>query len=222
MSNDGASRLDCCRGTSHNSGRLWIDGNRMLLTNIPCRRVSTERALQRRNKLLREIFADFSHAFSDLLFELDEGSSTVNAQAFIRGDHRVVRMYGGLAYHTRVGADGLVFALLHEVGHHLSSGGRLASSEELGCECAADRWALTKGSAKLRKETGRTFRIERAVSSLEMLTVPASRRPGTDRNGPRTCWAKNWTKRKHILAKPESAPAIPRCYLSEFFMSQTN
>jgi hypothetical protein len=123
----------------------------MLLTNIPCKRVSTERALQRRNKLLREIFADFGHAFPNLLFELDEGSSTVNAQAFVRGDHQVVRMYGGLAYHTRLGADGLVFALLHEVGHHLSSGGRLASSNELGCECAADRWVLTKGSAKLKK-----------------------------------------------------------------------
>jgi hypothetical protein len=196
--------------------------NRMLLTNISCKRVSTDRAIQRRNKLLRDIFADFSRAFPDLLFELDEGSSTVNAQAFIRGDKRVVRMYGGLAYHASVGGDGLVFTLLHEAGHHFSSGGRLASSSELGCECAADRWALTKGSAKLRKETGRTFAIGRVLSSLEKLAVPASREPAARKDGPRICWAKYWWKRKRVLARPETAPAIPRCYLSDFFRSEAD
>jgi hypothetical protein len=196
--------------------------NRMLLTNIPCKRVSTERAIQRRNKLLREIFSDFGQAFSNLHFELDEESSTVNAQAFVRGEKRVVRMYGGLAYHAVIGVDGLVFTLLHEAGHHLASGGRLASSSELGCECAADRWALTKGSAKLRKETGRTFAIGRVVSSLEKLTVPASCDSGTEKDGPRICWAKYWSKRRRVLAGPEAAPAIPRCYLSEFFTSEAN
>jgi hypothetical protein len=194
----------------------------MLLTNIPCKRVSTDRALRRRNELLREILADFRHAFTDLAFELDEGSSTVNAQAFIRGNNRVIRIYGGLAYHACVGADLLVFALLHEVGHHLSSGGRLASRDELGCECAADRWAVTKGSARLRRETGRTFAIERAVSDLEVLTAPASCSPIRKKDGPRICWAEHWAKRKRILAKPDVAQVIPRCYLSEFFMSQTS
>lgn len=194
----------------------------MLFANIPCKRVSTDRAIQRRNKLLREIFADFSQAFSNLHFELDEESLTVNAQAFVRGEKRVVRMYGGLAYHAVIGADGLVFTLLHEAGHHLSLGGRLASSSELGCECAADRWALTKGSAKLRKETGRTFAIGQVLSSLEKLAVPASREPAVRKDGPRICWAKCWPKRKRVLARSETAPAIPRCYLSEFFTSEAD
>jgi hypothetical protein len=194
----------------------------MLLTNIAGKHVGTERAFRCRNKLLREIFADFSRAFPNLLFELDEQSSTVNAQAFLRGDNRVIRMYGGLAYHAYVGADGLVFTLLHEAGHHLSSGGRLASRKELGCECAADRWALTKGSAKLKKETGRTFEIEQVVSSLEKLSGPSVCGRKTSRNGAGACWARSWLKRKRVLKQPESAPAIPRCYLPEFFISESS
>jgi hypothetical protein len=194
----------------------------MLLTNISFQRVGTGRALECRNRLLREIFADFRHAFPNLLFELDEGSSTVNAQAFIRGGSRVIRMYGGLAYHALVDVDGLVFALLHEVGHHLSSGGRLASAEELGCECAADRWALTRGSATLRKRSGRSFEIERVLASLEKLALPASGRRGEITDGPKVCWIGDWSKRKRVLARLKSAPAIPRCYLSAYFASETN
>ncbi len=192
----------------------------MLLTNISCTRVGAGRALRLRTELLSEIFADFSHAFPELSFELDEASSTVNAQAIVRPGSRVVRMYGGLAYHAFVGADALVFTLLHETGHHLSSGGRLASRDELGCECAADRWALTKGSRKLRQETGRSFAIAEVIASLERLTGPVPGHCATT-NGPKHCWAVNWSKRKRILAAPESIPPVQRCHLSEFFASET-
>jgi len=194
----------------------------MLLSNLPFDRVDAGQALLLRNELLQDIFADFRHAFPDLLFELDEASATVNAQAFVRGGRRVVRMYGGLAYHATVGADGLVFALLHEVGHHLSSGGRLASRDELGCECAADRWALTKGAAKLRKETERTFAIAEVLSSLDKLAGLACCGRKENEDGPQICWAKDWPKRQRILARPASIPAIPRCYLTEFFTSESN
>ncbi|WOH79752.1 hypothetical protein RX327_28420 [Bradyrhizobium sp. BEA-2-5] len=188
----------------------------MLFANVTGEPVGKGSARACRDALLCDILADFRRAFPDLLFELDEGSATVNAQAFIRGDDRVVRIYGGLAYHAAMNADGLVFALLHEVGHHLSKGGRLAANSELGCECAADRWILAKGAARLRKQTGRTLSIERAVSSIEQLTALAACGLGARKRGPSVCWADHWPRRKHVLVRPEAAPAIPRCYLSKF------
>ncbi|MCP1842729.1 hypothetical protein ACVIHI_004352 [Bradyrhizobium sp. USDA 4524] len=188
----------------------------MLFANMTGEPVGKGSARTRRDALLCDILADFRRAFPDLLFELDEGSATVNAQAFIRGNDRVVRIYGGLAYHAAMNADGLVFALLHEVGHHLSKGGRLAANSELGCECAADRWILAKGAARLRKQTGRTLSIERAVSSIEQLTALAACGLRARKRGPSVCWADHWPRRKHVLVRPEAAPAIPRCYLSEF------
>jgi len=188
----------------------------MLFANTTGELLSKGSARTCRDKLLCDILIDFRHAFPDLLFELDEASATVNAQAFIRGNHRVVRIYGGLAYHAAMSADGLVFALLHEVGHLLSKGGRLAANSELGCECAADRWILAKGAARLRKQTGRTLSFERAVSSIDELTGLAACGRTTRKRGPDVCWADHWPKRKHLLVRPEAAPAIPRCYLSEF------
>ncbi|WP_249158703.1 hypothetical protein [Bradyrhizobium tropiciagri] len=172
-------------------------------------------ARTRRDELLCEILTDFRCAFPELRFELDEASTTVNAQAFIRGNDRIIRLYGGLAYHVAIDTDGLVFTLLHEVGHHLSKGGRLAANAELGCECAADRWVLTKGMVQLRKRTGRSISIERAVASVENIT-PAACGATARKRGPNVCWADHWPRRKRALFRPDSAPAIPRCYLSEF------
>jgi hypothetical protein len=176
--------------------------------------------------LLGEILGDFRRAFPNLIFEVDDGSSTVNAQAIMQGVTRLVRIYGGLAYHTHIGSDGLVFALLHETGHHLCSGGRHASSNELGCECAADRWALTKGRSRLKQQTGRTFDPERAISGLEAISGLASFTagcvPAGSENHPRICWATEWSRRKRILDRSNPIPTIPRCYLSEFFASETN
>jgi hypothetical protein len=198
----------------------------MLLTSIASERLATRRSVQRRCALLGEILGDFRRAFPNLIFEVDDRSSTVNAQAIVQGVTRLVRIYGGLAYHAHIGSDGLIFALLHETGHHLCSGGRLASSNELGCECAADRWALTKGCSRLKQQTGRAFVPERAISSLEMISgltsCIAGCVPAGNKNHPRICWATEWSRRKRILAQPNPMPAIPRCYLSDFFTSETN
>jgi hypothetical protein len=189
----------------------------MLFTNIPCQRLRG-RDLRLRRGLVREILADFRRAFVGVHFELDEASATVNAQAFMRADRRIVRLYGGLAYHAAMGADGLVFTLLHEAGHHLSSGGRLAGRDELACECAADRWALSKGASRLRKETGRCYAVGPAVRSLDGLAGPEA---GERSDAPPTCWAMNWSKRKRVLVGPEAVPPVRRCALPEFFASET-
>src|ERR1700730_10363777 len=122
-----------------------------------------------REDLLRVVFLDFRKTFPKIRFELHAESRTINAQAIIHGEVRIVRLYGGLAFHSLAESDLLVFTLLHEVGHHLSSGGRVAFCESLGCECAADRWAFTKGLSNLKKRAGRTLDTEKAVASLDAL-----------------------------------------------------
>lgn len=190
----------------------------MLFANVPGNRLRAGRALRLRDELLRDMLADFRRTFPELLFEIDQASRTVNAQAIVRIDHRVVRIYGGLAYHAFVGVDGLVFTLLHETGHHLSSGGRLALREDLACECAADCWALTEGAARLQKKTGRTFVIGEAIRSLDQLAQSC----GGAKPDVKLCWSMNWSKRKRVLAEPKFARSVRRCHLPEFFTSEVN
>jgi hypothetical protein len=175
-----------------------------------------------RGDLLRAVFLDFRKTFPKIESELHAESRTINAQAIIHGEARIVRLYGGLAFHSLGESDLLVFTLLHEVGHHLSLGGRLAFCQSLGCECAADRWALTKGLSSLEKRVGRTLDIEKAVASLDALeTEVTSRRaisPGGKDGLPR-CWALDWPKRKLHLAGLIPMPVVRRCHLSEFYVS---
>lgn len=177
-----------------------------------------------RRASLQAIIQDFATAFPDLEFEVETHSPTINAQAIFRGNRRLVRIYGGLAFHPLVGSDVLVFALLHEVGHHLSSGGRYAFCKDLGCECAADRWALTKGVSRL-KTVRRVLQMTKAIEGLDSLnsgTVnpPSAQTTETSKEGsPEVCWALNWGKRKLHLAGVMPMPVIRRCYLSDFYVS---
>ncbi len=175
-----------------------------------------------REDLLRVVFLDFRKTFPKIKFELHAESRTINAQAIIHGEVRIVRLYGGLAFHPLAESDVLVFTLLHEVGHHLSSGGRLAFCESLGCECTADRWALTKGQSNLEKRVGRTLDIEKAVASLDTLEMEVTSRRAVapeGKDGLLRCWALDWPKRKRHLVGFIPMPIVRRCHLSEFYVS---
>ncbi len=191
----------------------------MLFAHIPENRLRAGRAFRLRDELLRDILADFRRAFPGLLFELDRASATVNAQAIVRIDRRVVRIYGGLAYHALVGADGLAFALLHEAGHHLASGGRLGRREDMACECAADCWALTEGASRLKETAGRTFVVTEATKSLDHLTQAGEAAGDRD---VKSCWAINWSKRRRILEAAQFGRSVRHCHLSEFFTSHSD
>jgi hypothetical protein len=175
-----------------------------------------------RGDLLRVLFLDFRKTFPKIEFELHVESRTINAQAIIHGEARIVRLYGGLAFHLLAESDLLVFTLLHEVGHHLSSGGRLAFCDSLGCECAADRWALTRGLSSLKERAGRTLDVEKAIASLDALeTAVTSLRAiaPEGKDGLPRCWALDWSKRKLHLAGFIPMPVVRRCHLSEFYVS---
>jgi hypothetical protein len=193
----------------------------MLFASLPRNMIDDSRLFEERSNQLKDIFTDLRRAFPEIEFELDAASQTVNAQAIDHGDVRIVRLYGGLAFHRLVDHDGLVLTLLHEIGHHLAAGGRLTANSRLACECMADRWALTKGAGRLAKLTGRSLAIDRAVANLDRLATPtkagATARQDT---GPRSCWGWNWPKRKHLLAKRGSLPLVRNCPMPAYYVSQ--
>src|SRR6476646_5481077 len=102
-----------------------------------------------REMLLDVLLVDFRKAFPDLTFELQSNFLIINAQAHALEAKRIVTIYGGLAFHPKLGAQSLTLIILHEVGHHLASGCRSRRDPSLACECAADNWAATAGADTL-------------------------------------------------------------------------
>lgn len=191
----------------------------MLFASLPRNTIDDSRLFEERTDQLEDIFIDLHRAFPEIEFELDSASQTVNAQAIEHGDIRIVRLYGGLAFHRLIDPDGLVLTLLHEIGHHLAAGGRLTPNSRLACECMADRWALTKGAARLAKLTGRRLAIDRAVANLERLTTPKDAAASRQDAGPRKCWGWSWPKRKHLLAtRGGSLPLVRNCPMPDYYV----
>ena len=93
----------------------------------------------------KTVLAAFQKCFGDVTYELAWYSDSVNAQAFICGNHRHVRLYGGLARHRRVTWAGIAFALAHETGHHLGGAPFDSTYFWLSSESRADEWAMSEG-----------------------------------------------------------------------------
>jgi hypothetical protein len=191
----------------------------MLFASLPRNAIDDPRSREDRTDRLESIFSDLHRAFPEIEFELDAASLTVNAQAIDHGDIRIVRLYGGLAFHRLIDHNGLVLTLLHEVGHHLAAGGRLSANSRLACECMADRWALTKGAARLEKITGRRLAIDKGLASLDRLAAsPAQGTAPHERAGPPTCWGWSWPRRKHQLASRRALPLIRSCPMPDHYV----
>ncbi len=152
-----------------------------------------DRSAQRLSSLTR-LIAIFETSFSSVHYRLLESISAVNAQASLSNGRRLVDIFGGLAFHPVIRHDGLVFTLLHETGHHLSTGCKLPWAQ-LACECAADNWATTEGRKALAAH-GAHFRLEAALQQIELAAVPQTRKK---RATPTSCWSMNWRKRSQAL-----------------------
>jgi hypothetical protein len=123
-----------------------------------------------------------------------------------------------LAFLPMVGADALVFTLLHETGHHFAPGRRFASDPMLACDCAADQWAVTKGAEILCQSSGRKLDLVKALDGLDAMisTTPVESEHLT--TGIRTstiaqcCWALHWPTRKSRLSGERKIVLANRCY----------
>jgi len=91
----------------------------------------------------------YQEVFPAIYYDLFWETRLLNAQAFISGRGRCVRLYGGLGRHRKVGIEGLAFALAHETGHHLGGPPRHPFYVSLSSERRASEWALTTGLPKL-------------------------------------------------------------------------
>jgi hypothetical protein len=171
-----------------------------------------DRSCQRLSSLTK-LIAIFELSFSSVHYRILESISAVNAQASFSNGKHLVDIFGGLAFHPVIRHDGLVFTLLHETGHHLSTGCRLPWAP-LACECAADKWAITDGRKALAANGGR-FRLEAALQQIELAAAPETRKKSATRT---SCWSMNWQKRRQallngrtmILKRCEISSAIPR------------
>jgi len=169
--------------------------------------------------MLNVMVAEFQAAFAGIEYEIDGQTRIVNAQAFGLGDKRVVRVYGGLAFHPLVNEDALIFTLLHETGHHRARGRRFAGDPMIACDCLADRWAIGAGANALRRVSGRAMNLANALDSLDALIASIEDRARlaliapTDRPGKsQLCWAGLWRSRKSRLTKGNAAVPVGPCY----------
>jgi hypothetical protein len=168
-----------------------------------------------RHEILGPMVDDFRRAFPDISFELRLDRRVINAQAIALAGKRAVLLYGGLALHPRLGEDALTFCLLHEVGHHLANGNRLSCDVSLACECAADYWASTEGVKVLRKISGRSFKMAKAMDDLSHVIRMQQGEDALDFREIEIlpCWSRYFSLRKQALInQPNSQPCGECCY----------
>lgn len=87
----------------------------------------------------------FQACFPHLIYDMDLAVELANAQAFLAGKQRHVRLYGGLVRHRLVGAAGLAFALAHETGHHVGGAPFMKYQPWISSEERATDWAVSEG-----------------------------------------------------------------------------
>jgi hypothetical protein len=170
-----------------------------------CERLSDEEwALaprEERQRQLQEMITDFSLSFPSLSFRLELNFPLINAQAVTTAAGRHVNIYGGLAFHPKLGLDSIVLAALHEAGHHLSMGSRSPQNVTLACECAADFWSVTEGASLLRERSGRSFRLDTALEEFSRILLDDLVSLDSSENRLSWCWSRDWSVRKHALLR---------------------
>ena len=176
-------------------------------------------SLKSRGCMLATIVSEFRAAFPGIAFEVDTQTRIVNAQAFGQGGVRFVRLYGGFAFHPLVSEDALVFAILHETGHHRARGRRFAGDPGLACDCLADKWAVGPGARMLRRHSGRVLNLANALESLDAMIasidVGSGHLSGSQKKRhlrPHDCWTGYWSTRKSRLSSGIAPAPTGPCY----------
>jgi hypothetical protein len=175
---------------------------RMIFEQPQCVRENQDRSSGRR-ALIAGLASVFRVTFPMLGFRVFDKITAINAQASTRNGCRSVDFFGGLAFHPAVDRDALVFVYLHEAGHHLSDGCRHPCNAQIACDCAADLWAVTEGTAKLAKNNCH-FVLPVALEQLETAVNLVERR--RSEHAHKRCAFSHWAKRKQSLLWLISAP----------------
>ncbi|WP_298884384.1 hypothetical protein [uncultured Bradyrhizobium sp.] len=172
----------------------------MLLGSLALATREQDRSSERRS-FLDQLFQTSRKAFPEVEALVYEASTSFNAQAFCIGSQKFVALFGGLAFNRRLGKDGLLFATLHEIGHHLAPGPRLTATSNLSCDCAADRWAVGQGQDVI-SSCGLALDIK---SALEQIETAVSELGGA-LSVIADCLCSDWARRKAALTSPLPGP----------------
>jgi hypothetical protein len=186
---------------------------------------STLSASPERQLLVEALLADFRRAYPVIDFSLVPEFNFLNAQALHFGSRKLVKLYGGLAFNFAIGEDALMFALLHETGHHFATGSRLVLNPRLACECASDLWAINEGAATLLERTGRSVDIAKALNDLnraiqQQIGSGQIESPASSGHSP-NCWAMNWEDRKKSILSNRGVDT-GACPLAELMFSASS
>ncbi len=116
-------------------------------------------------------------------------NGTVNASASRSGKDYIVNMYGGLARHKTITADGFAMVVCHEVGHHIGGspvyGGSQSSGGGWGGGQSSNNWASNEGQADYfaaSKCLRKSFRFANNKEIVESLDVPEYVKESCEKN----------------------------------------
>jgi hypothetical protein len=181
----------------------------MLFSERLCDRTSGPGFQESRCEMVEWLLAGFSSSFPTITFTFDYNISIINAQAVTTSTGREVKLYGGLAFHPNLDLHSLALVLLHEVGHHLSTGCRSSFDVSLACECEADHWSVTKGLHALKVITLQPLNVDEAIEKLDRVLSKDASTEGEMLKRRTSCWSCDWLARKDALLK--QTPCLDFC-----------
>src|SRR5208283_1433645 len=106
----------------------------MLIGSLPKVSATQQDHSCERYALLDQLSKIAGRIFPKIELRIQEANSSFHAQAYIMDGQRIVTLLGGLAFHDRLRKDGLLFTILHEIGHHVASGPRITRTDPLSCD----------------------------------------------------------------------------------------
>jgi hypothetical protein len=168
--------------------------------------INSDPAFQKsRHKLVSCLLARFAESFPTVTFQPELSLRIINAQAVTATAGRLVKLYGGLAFHPSLDFHSLTLILLHEVGHHLSPGCRSPFDVTLACECEADHWSVTEGLDALNVASSRPLKVHEAIERLDQVFSWVE--DETEKRLSK-CWSARWPARKEALLKKTWCPGF--------------
>jgi len=169
--------------------------------------VAPQNRSSERYALLMRISDIAKDLFPKIEVQIHEANPSFHAQAYVLDGRQIVTLFGGLAFHDCLQQDGLLFTILHEIGHHVAPGPRITRSDARCCDCAADCWVVKEGR-RLFSSRGMTLDTGSALNELELAL--SALKPSYDFLAGRRC--SGWSRRKAALTS-RSVRQVVRCQL---------
>jgi hypothetical protein len=190
---------------------LWVVRGQQVMLMGSLGTVATQHRSSQRYALLKQLCEISREVFPDIEIRIQKADASFHAQAYVLEDRHIVTLFGGLAFHRCLQKDGLLFTILHEIGHHVAPGPRITPTDPRCCDCAADCWAVGEGR-RLFSSRGITLDVRSALNEIELAL--SALKPGYDLSSGRRC--SGWSRRKAAMT---SSPVrqVMKCEFRETY-----